>query len=69
MLRGIPVPPPARCTCWAHACGASPSPRTLRHTAHPLSAMGLEVKVWRAYEDFIAELSSKFPHEREGIRK
>jgi hypothetical protein len=25
--------------------------------------------VWREYEEFIAELTSKFPHEKEGIRK
>ena len=30
---------------------------------------GLEVKVWRDYEEFLEELSSKFPHEKEGIRK
>ena len=30
---------------------------------------GLEVKVWRDYEEFIRELGAKFPHEREGIRK
>ena len=30
---------------------------------------GLEVKVWRKYEDFIEELSQKFPHERKGIRR
>lgn len=25
--------------------------------------------MWRKYEDFIEELSQKFPHERKGIRK
>ena len=30
---------------------------------------GLEVKVWRKYEEFIEELTSKFPHERKGIKK
>lgn len=30
---------------------------------------GLDVKVWRDYEDFVEELSQRFPHEREGIRK
>lgn len=30
---------------------------------------GLEIKVWRKYEEFIEELSSKFPHERKGIKK
>ena len=34
--------------------------------AHP---EGLEVKVWRDYEDFIEELSKRFPKERAGIRK
>lgn len=34
--------------------------------AHP---EGLEVKVWRKYEEFLEELSSKFPHERRGIEK
>ena len=29
----------------------------------------LEVKVWRDYDDFIAELVFKFPHEEAGIRK
>lgn len=32
-------------------------------------AQGLEVKVWRDYEEFVQELGNKFPHEREGIRK
>lgn len=30
---------------------------------------GLDVKVWRKYDDFLEELSERFPHEREGIRK
>ena len=30
---------------------------------------GLEVKVWRDYDQFIAELTCKFPHEKKGIRK
>ena len=30
---------------------------------------GLEVKVWRKYEEFIDELVSKFPHEEAGIKK
>lgn len=30
---------------------------------------GLEVKVWRDYDEFIAELTRKFPHEATGIRK
>ena len=30
---------------------------------------GLDVKVWRKYEDFVEELSERFPHERDGIRK
>ena len=34
--------------------------------AHP---DGLEVKVWRKYEDFVEELTVKFPHEEEGIKK
>jgi hypothetical protein len=33
--------------------------------AHP---EGLNVRVWRAYEDFVAELSDRFPHEASGIR-
>lgn len=33
--------------------------------AHP---EGLEVRVWRAYDDFVKELSAKFPHEKEGIK-
>jgi prolycopene isomerase len=37
-------------------------PRSAAHTS------GLEVKVWRAYEDFANELVSKFPHEERGIR-
>ena len=32
-------------------------------------AQGLDVKVWREYEDFVEELSQRFPHEREGIKK
>lgn len=30
---------------------------------------GLEVKVWRDYEQFLQELGDRFPHERKGIRK
>ncbi|GBF98578.1 carotene isomerase [Raphidocelis subcapitata] len=30
---------------------------------------GLSVRVWRGYGDFVAELSSKFPHEAAGIKK
>ncbi|KAG2451912.1 hypothetical protein HYH02_003687 [Chlamydomonas schloesseri] len=30
---------------------------------------GLEVPVWRKYEEFIDELAARFPHEREGIKK
>lgn len=29
---------------------------------------GLEVKVWRKYEEFIQELIQKFPHEEAGIK-
>jgi hypothetical protein len=28
----------------------------------------LDVAVWRKYEDFVAELSARFPHEAEGIK-
>ena len=30
---------------------------------------GLEVRVWRDYDKFIAELTKRFPHEAAGIRK
>ena len=30
---------------------------------------GLDVKVWRGYNDFVEELSERFPHERKGIEK
>lgn len=30
---------------------------------------GLEVKVWRSYEDFVEELAARFPHERRGIER
>ena len=30
---------------------------------------GLDVKVWRKYDDFVEELSERFPHERKGIEK
>lgn len=30
---------------------------------------GLDVKVWRKYEDFVQELQRKFPHEAEGLKK
>jgi prolycopene isomerase len=29
---------------------------------------GLNVRVWRHYDDFIDELVSKFPHQEEGIK-
>lgn len=34
-------------------------------TAHP---QGLSVQVWREYEDFVKELSARFPHEASGVR-
>jgi len=40
--------------------------RLPKSKAHP---QGLEVKVWRDYDEFIAELTRKFPHEATGIRK
>lgn len=30
---------------------------------------GLNVQVWRQYEDFVRELSARFPHESSGIKK
>jgi hypothetical protein len=30
---------------------------------------GWQVKVWRDYERFIADLTALFPHEKQGIRK
>ena len=51
---------------------SSPSmryPRTLLPHNHPGVRQGLEVRVWRAYDDFVEELSERFPHEREGIKK
>ena len=33
-----------------------------------LCPQGLDVAVWRKYEDFVAELSARFPHEAEGIK-
>lgn len=30
---------------------------------------GLDVKVWRDYEQFLQELGDRFPQERKGIRK
>lgn len=35
----------------------------------PFLPQGLNVQVWRKYEEFIAELSARFPHEKEGIKK
>lgn len=32
-------------------------------------SQGLDVKVWRDYEQFLQELSNRFPKERKGIRK
>jgi prolycopene isomerase len=37
-----------------------------RSAAHP---DGLEVKVWRKYEEFIKELGDRFPAERDGIKQ
>lgn len=34
----------------------------------PPRAQGWQVKVWRDYERFIADLTALFPHERAGIR-
>ena len=47
--------------------GRNPNPvRARRARRRP---QGLNVRVWRTYEDFIQEMAAKFPHEREGIRK
>ena len=40
---------------------ASTPPTTTTH-------QGLEVRVWRAYDDFVAELTRRFPHEAAGIK-
>lgn len=37
--------------------------------ASPAHPEGLDVKVWRDYDEFVAELVSKFPHEEAGIKK
>lgn len=36
----------------------------------PLHAVfqGLDVQVWRKYEDFVTELTARFPHEEDGIK-
>lgn len=34
----------------------------------PKHLQGLNVQVWRKYEDFVGELSARFPHEKEGIK-
>ena len=39
------------------------------HIAPLLMFQGLEVRVWRDYDKFIAELTKRFPHEAAGIRK
>lgn len=44
-------------------------PHTHTHTLHRPTPQGWEVKVWRDYERFIADLTALFPHEREGIRR
>ena len=50
---------------------ACDGPQELR--SRELSAVthmqGLDVKVWRKYDDFVEELSERFPHERKGIEK
>jgi prolycopene isomerase len=38
-------------------------------TAAHCRLQGLEVRVWKDYEKFIAELTERFPHEAAGIRK
>jgi uncharacterized protein Usg len=35
----------------------------------PRHPQGWQVKVWRDYDRFVEDLTAKFPHEREGIRK
>jgi len=37
-----------------------------KSSSHP---KGLEVKVWRKYEEFLQEMYYKFPHEKEGIKR
>lgn len=45
--------------------GVIPDPTTV----HFHLPDGLSVQVCREYNDFVEELSSKFPHEKEGIKK
>lgn len=50
---------------------ARPQPARPRSTgtgAARGSAQGLEVRVWRGYEDFVDELAARFPAERAGIQ-
>lgn len=39
------------------------------HSVRSSLLQGLDVKVWRDYEQFLQELGDRFPHERKGIRK
>jgi hypothetical protein len=38
------------------------------NTATFITHQGLNVQVWRGYDDFITELTARFPHEADGIR-
>lgn len=48
-----------------------PDPTQIHYHLPPSAAhpQGWQVKVWRDYERFIADLTALFPHEREGIRR
>ena len=39
------------------------------HSVRSSLLQGLDVKVWRDYEQFLQELGDRFPHERKGFRK
>lgn len=49
-------------------CIIRASLQSSRMLACRCGVQGLDVKVWRKYEEFAEELSERFPHEREGIK-
>ena len=61
------------CLWWVTGLQLSASgehtPQVSERDCRTILVQGLDVKVWRKYEDFVEELSERFPHERKGIKK
>lgn len=54
---------------WQSRCLHTSNLNTRTDQPFVVGTQGLEVRVWRDYEKFLAELTERFPHEAAGIRR